>query len=72
MKTRYFCYTAVLAELIPGARLVMMPAVSHGDPIQDPMTFHTEVIRLLDKSKKQKSLDRNPGRFKIQYPMKNQ
>jgi pimeloyl-ACP methyl ester carboxylesterase len=37
-----------LAKLIPGARLVVMPAVSHGGPIQDPGTFHTEVARLLD------------------------
>lgn len=37
-----------LAKLIPGARLVVMPAVSHGGPIQDPITFHREVSRLLD------------------------
>lgn len=36
-----------LAKLIPGARLVVMPAVSHGGPIQDPVTFHKEVIGLL-------------------------
>jgi pimeloyl-ACP methyl ester carboxylesterase len=39
-----------LAKLIPGARLAVMPAVSHGGPIQDPITFHTEVARLLDNT----------------------
>ncbi|HEY4209782.1 MAG TPA: alpha/beta hydrolase [Puia sp.] len=37
-----------LANFIPGASLVVMPAVSHGGPIQDPITFHKEVTRLLD------------------------
>jgi pimeloyl-ACP methyl ester carboxylesterase len=40
-----------LAKFIPGARLVVMPAVSHGGPIQDPSTFHTEVSRLLDNNR---------------------
>ena len=39
-----------LSKLIPGARLAVMPAVSHGGPIQDPMTFHMEVTRLLDNA----------------------
>ncbi|HTR30636.1 MAG TPA: alpha/beta hydrolase [Puia sp.] len=40
-----------LARLIPGARLVVMPAVSHGGPIQDPGRFHKEVSRLLDNTR---------------------
>jgi pimeloyl-ACP methyl ester carboxylesterase len=40
-----------LAKLIPGARLVVMPAVSHGGPTQDPSTFHTEITRLLDNTR---------------------
>jgi pimeloyl-ACP methyl ester carboxylesterase len=40
-----------LVKLIPGARLVVMPAVSHGGPTQDPITFHKEVARLLDNSR---------------------
>ena len=40
-----------LSRLIPGARLVVMPAVSHGGPIQDPITFHKEVTRLLDTTR---------------------
>jgi pimeloyl-ACP methyl ester carboxylesterase len=38
-----------LAGLIPGAKLVVMPGVSHGAPIQDPDGFHAEVIKLLGK-----------------------
>jgi pimeloyl-ACP methyl ester carboxylesterase len=37
-----------LADLIPGARLVMLPNVSHGGPLQDPTHFHQAVIKLLD------------------------
>lgn len=40
-----------LAKLIPGATLVVMPAVSHGGPIQDPITFHKEVARLLESTR---------------------
>jgi pimeloyl-ACP methyl ester carboxylesterase len=38
-----------LARLIPGAKLVVMPNVSHGGPIQDPDGFHAAVIKLLAK-----------------------
>jgi pimeloyl-ACP methyl ester carboxylesterase len=41
-----------LAKLIPGARLVVMPAVSHGGPIQDPITFHKEVSLLVTRDVK--------------------
>ncbi|HEV3250510.1 MAG TPA: alpha/beta hydrolase, partial [Puia sp.] len=37
-----------LAQLIPGARLVMIPNVSHGGPLQDPAQFHMAVKKLLD------------------------
>lgn len=37
-----------LANLIPGARLVVIPNVSHGGPIQDPTKFHAAVVNLLD------------------------
>jgi pimeloyl-ACP methyl ester carboxylesterase len=37
-----------LANLIPGAKLVMLPNVSHGGPLQDPTNFHQAVITLLD------------------------
>jgi pimeloyl-ACP methyl ester carboxylesterase len=37
-----------LAQLIPGARLVMLPNVSHGGPLQDPVHFHQAVMMLLD------------------------
>jgi pimeloyl-ACP methyl ester carboxylesterase len=37
-----------LADLIPGAKLVMLPNVSHGGPLQDPTHFHQAVIKLLD------------------------
>jgi pimeloyl-ACP methyl ester carboxylesterase len=37
-----------LAHLIPGARLVIIPNVSHGGALQDPTTFHKEVTKLLD------------------------
>ena len=36
-----------LAKLIPGASLVVIPNVSHGGPIQDPIRFHQEVMKLL-------------------------
>jgi len=37
-----------LAQLIPGARLIMIPNVSHGGPLQDPVHFHMAVKKLLD------------------------
>jgi pimeloyl-ACP methyl ester carboxylesterase len=38
-----------LAHLIPGAKLVILPNVSHGGPLQDPALFHQAVINLLGK-----------------------
>lgn len=40
--------TSTLAHLIPGAKLVIMPGVSHGGPLQDPVHFHRIVATLLD------------------------
>jgi pimeloyl-ACP methyl ester carboxylesterase len=37
-----------LARLIPGARLVILPNVSHGGPQQDPIGFHQAVEALLN------------------------
>jgi len=37
-----------LAGLIANARLVMLPNVSHGGPLQDPSRFHMAVMELLD------------------------
>lgn len=37
-----------LARLIPGAKFVMLPNVSHGGPVQDPSHFHKAVMKLLD------------------------
>jgi pimeloyl-ACP methyl ester carboxylesterase len=37
-----------LAHLIPGAKLLVIPNVSHGGPIQDPLRFHKAVAALLD------------------------
>lgn len=42
-------HTAMLARLIPGARLVILPDVSHGGPQQDPAAFHRAVSDLLDR-----------------------
>lgn len=41
----------MLAKLIPGAMLVMLPNVSHGGPVQDPAQFHQAVMMLLDANK---------------------
>jgi pimeloyl-ACP methyl ester carboxylesterase len=38
----------MLAKLIPNARLVMLPNVSHGGPLQDPAHFHEALMTLLD------------------------
>jgi len=40
--------TAALAHLIPCAKLVIIPDVSHDGPLQDPRDFHKAVINLLD------------------------
>jgi pimeloyl-ACP methyl ester carboxylesterase len=40
-------HTERLAALIPDARLVIMPNVSHGGPLQDPDAFHRVVEHLL-------------------------
>lgn len=37
-----------LAHLIPGAKLVIIPNVSHGGPLQNPLLFHQAVVNLLD------------------------
>ncbi|HEY6954884.1 MAG TPA: alpha/beta hydrolase [Flavisolibacter sp.] len=37
-----------LARLIPNAKLVILPNVSHGGPLQDPLGFHRAVANLLD------------------------
>jgi len=37
-----------LAKLIPNARLLMLPNVSHGGPLQDPAHFHEALMTLLD------------------------
>ena len=37
-----------LAHLIPNAKLVILPNVSHGGPLQDPGHFHQAVVNLLD------------------------
>jgi pimeloyl-ACP methyl ester carboxylesterase len=41
-------HTRLLATLIPGARLVIIPNVSHGGPLQNPAAFHAAVSELLD------------------------
>ena len=38
---------AELAHLIPGAKLVIIPNVSHGGPLQDPAVFHRAIMNLL-------------------------
>jgi pimeloyl-ACP methyl ester carboxylesterase len=37
-----------LSELVPSAKLVVIPNVSHGGPLQDPVAFHLAVMKLLD------------------------
>jgi pimeloyl-ACP methyl ester carboxylesterase len=44
-------HTAMLAASIPGARLVILPDVSHGGPQQDPVGFHTAVAAFLSGQK---------------------
>lgn len=42
-------HTELLARLIPGAQLVILPNVSHCGPQQDPTAFHAAVADLLDR-----------------------
>ncbi|AOH87270.1 hypothetical protein AWL63_24280 (plasmid) [Sphingomonas panacis] len=42
-------HTEMLAHLIPGAKLVILPDVSHGGPQQAPAAFHAAVTELLDQ-----------------------
>ncbi|HXB42546.1 MAG TPA: alpha/beta hydrolase [Puia sp.] len=44
-------HSEALARLIPGARLVVLPNVSHGGPLQDPAGFHQAVATLLAADK---------------------
>lgn len=37
-----------MAQLIPGAKLVIIPKVSHGGPLQDPGLFHGSVMHWLN------------------------
>jgi len=37
-----------LAGLIPGARVLILPNVGHGGPLQDPVRFHKELVKFLD------------------------
>lgn len=41
-------HTRALAQLIRGAKLEIIPNVSHGGPVQDPTAFHAAVVELLD------------------------
>lgn len=41
-------HTRLLADSVPGARVVIVPGVSHGGPQQDPKAFHRAVAQLLD------------------------
>ncbi|WP_174298311.1 alpha/beta fold hydrolase [Sphingomonas bacterium] len=41
-------HTEALACMIPGARLTILPNVSHGGPQQDPAAFHQAVASFLD------------------------
>ena len=39
-----------LANLIPNAKLVILPNVSHGGPLQDPIRFHKAVMKLFNNN----------------------
>ena len=41
-------HTKQLAHFIPGAKILIIPNVSHGGPNQDPVSFHRAVIKLLN------------------------
>ena len=43
-------HTLLLARLIPGAKVLIIPNVSHGGPLQDPAAFHAAVAELLDRA----------------------
>jgi pimeloyl-ACP methyl ester carboxylesterase len=43
-------HTRLLAQLIPGAKMVIVANVSHGGALQDPDAFHKAVAQLLDGS----------------------
>ena len=49
-------HTEALARLIPGAKLLIVPDVSHGGPQQAPAAFHQAVSALIDHG------DRPPAR----------
>ncbi|WP_162842815.1 alpha/beta fold hydrolase [Mucilaginibacter pineti] len=40
-----------MVKLIPNARLVMLPNIGHGGPLQDPIRFHGAVMKLLDENR---------------------
>lgn len=44
-------HTEELAGLIPGARLVIQPGMSHGGPLQDPDGFHRLVVEFLRRAR---------------------
>lgn len=44
-------HTEQLAHMIPEARLVILPNVSHGGPQQDPAAFHRMLIGVLDETR---------------------
>jgi pimeloyl-ACP methyl ester carboxylesterase len=43
-------HTRLLARLIPGAKLLIFPDVSHGGPLQNPAAFHNAVTELLNRT----------------------
>jgi len=45
-------HTKQLAHFIPGSKLLIIPNVSHGGPNQDPVSFHSAVIKLLNENQK--------------------
>ena len=41
-------HSELMARLIPGAKLVIIPGVSHGGPLQDPILFHEAIMQWLN------------------------
>ena len=41
-------HTQYLAETIPGAKLIILPSVSHAAALQDPLTYAQAVLRFVD------------------------
>jgi len=41
-------HTDYLAAIIPGAKLIILPNVSHFAPWQDPGTFNNSLLQFLD------------------------